>query len=748
MLTGKSYPWKMGEMEFNGNEGRKNMTEVQKGCMVYLDNGGTFTDAIAVWSDGAFETGKALTTPDDLERCFFGSIERISEKKGTSLKNILSTAHIVGYGTTLGTNIMVSGGVGGPKIGFITTKGVEDRTIIMRHRAAGLTRSEAMHMISAEQAPPLIPRKLIRGVAERVDGRGEVIIPLNEGETKQAINELLDEGVEGIAVGMLWSLLNPVHEIRVREIIQEMAPGLPVAISSDVAPTFREFPRFMSTIVDLLIGKPLRSLLSVISHKLKDLGYLRPLLIMQAFGGLSQAAIVKPATTLHSGPVGGLMGIEFFKKIYGYENAIGSDVGGTSFDVCVSPEKGSPLLREPLVGRYEISNPMREIITIGAGGGSIARVNPVTKVLSVGPDSAGANPGPVCYNFGGIKPTVTDANVVMNRIDPDYFLGGKIKLDKEKAVKAIEEKIARPLGVSTENAAEAICKVVDGMMQAVLRTRMGLMGIDPKEFVLFAYGGCGPTHCAGYSSGLRLKKVIIPSCASVFCAFGASTADITHRYEKSPWLTIQPVPYSQKTMRYDFRGTGSLEQLTNQEGVQRFNKMFAELEERAFTEMAEEGVGRDMVHLSYEVFARYGGQLWEIRTKIPHCRISTVDELKSLIRSFEDTYEREYGLGAMAPKGGVEIITIAVEASASTRKPQFSKGKYVGSDASPAVKGSREVYFDGKWVNTKIYEMSRFEVGNVVEGPAIIEATDTTLVIPRHFRITVDEYFNMVMESI
>jgi N-methylhydantoinase A/oxoprolinase/acetone carboxylase beta subunit len=366
----------------------------------------------------------------------------------------------------------------------------------------------------------------------------------------------------------------------------------------------------------------------------------------------------------------------------------------------------------------------------------------------VGPDSAGSTPGPVCYGFGGTEPTVSDADVVLGRVDPDYFLGGKIKLNREKAVKAIEEKIARPLGMSTEEAAEAICKIIDGKMQATLQTRIALMGIDPDKFVCFAYGGMGAAHCAGYTSGLGLQKVIIPPYASVFCAFGASTADITHRNERSPWLSIPPMPFSSETLRLYLNDADSLEQVLLQEGMQRYNKMFVEVEEKAINEMESEGVSRDVIKLSYEVFARYGGQLWEVACKVPHGRIRTIDELRSLIRSFEDTYEKEYGLGAMSPRGGIEIVTIAVEAKAAGKKPRLTKHEYVGTDSSPALKGKREVYFDGKWMNTSIYDMHRLQMGNVVEGPAIIEATDTTLVAPPDVKVTVDEYLNMVMEPL
>ncbi len=505
--------------------------------LIYIDTGGTFSDAVVVSANGEYITGKSPTTPEKLEECFFACIQQAASKMGKSLEEILSQTKEIGYGTTIGTNIMVTG-AGGPKIGFITTKGVEDRIHFMRRRDAGLPKETAMHMIVADKPKMLVPRRLIKGVTGRIDSQGEEIIPLDEEEVRKGVLELIAEGVEGIAVGLLWSFLNSSHEVRIKEIIKEISPQLMVSISSEVMPIIREYPRFNSTIIDLLVGKPLKDLLSAIEGRLRKYGYHHPLLVMQAIGGVARSEAVKPATTLHSGPVGGLIGVEFLKTLYGQNNAMGSDVGGTSFDVTVSTEGGEEFLREPIVSRYEIANPMREIITIGAGGGTKAWVDEITGVLHVGPESAGAFPGPVCYGLGGEDPTVTDADVVMNRIDAHHFLGGRIKLDQDKAVQAIKEKIADPLKMDVLKAAEAICQIVDGMMQATLRTAMATKGIDPAQYIMFSFGGAGPTHCAGYTANLGFPKVVIPPYAAVFSAFGAATADIRHRYEASPLVFI------------------------------------------------------------------------------------------------------------------------------------------------------------------------------------------------------------------
>ncbi|MEE9612701.1 MAG: hydantoinase/oxoprolinase family protein, partial [Desulfatiglandales bacterium] len=386
--------------------------KTKAGYIIYVDTGGTFSDCIILSPDGRFVTGKSPTTPQDLSQGFFAAIEVAASQMEMPVFDVLSNTTILGYGTTEGTNIVVTG-TGSSNLGLMTTRGHEDRTLVGRLRAAGLPRKEGMHIPRAFKPEPLIPRKRIKGITERLDCRGTVLIPLREKEVRQAVKELVAEDVEGIAVGLLWSFLNPEHEKRIAEIIEEMAPGMPVSLSSTVAPIFREYTRFMTAIIDLYIGSALKDLLQRIGSNLAENGYTNPLLVLQATGGLARSEIVRPVTTLHSGPVGGFAGVEFVKDLYGFDNAVGADMGGTSFDVCVSPKGSIEYLREPIVGRFEICNPMREITTIGAGGGTMARVEKAANLLIVGPESAGAEPGPVCYDRGGTVPTITDADVVM-----------------------------------------------------------------------------------------------------------------------------------------------------------------------------------------------------------------------------------------------------------------------------------------------------------------------------------------------
>lgn len=720
------------------------MKKSQGQNVIYTDTGGTFTDCVVVTGSGRVLVGKSSTTPMDLEECFFKSIDatlEAGEEKGGS--EFYRNTRVVGYGTTQGTNLVITG-TGAPNLGFITTKGHEDRTIIGRHRAAGLGPEEGMHIVMADKPEPLIPRTRIKGVAERVDSFGEVLVALQDDEVRKVVKDLVEkEKVKGIAVGFLWSFLNPGHERRVREIIQELYPHLPVALSYEVNPIVREEPRFRTTQIDLYIGNALRELLGRVESSLHERGYRYPLLVLQAAGGVSRAAIVKPANTLHSGPVGGLMGVEFLKKLYGIDNGIGSDVGGTSFDITVSSKTGLAYLREPLVGRFQISNPMLEIITIGAGGGTIAKIDPSTNDLRVGPESAGASPAPVCYGRGGTEPTVTDADLVLNRIDPEYFLGGRMKLDRDKAFKAFEEKIAKPLGKDVYQAAAAVVNIVDATMGTTLRATLAARGLDPAQFTLFGFGGAGPSHCAGYSQGTGFREVIVPELAAVFSAFGASTAPIRHRHEGSPFVVISQLPYDKVSLRFK---KGEITPASfPQWARERLNNMALDLERAAKEDMYSEGFKDGEFELQYGMLARYGGQLWETRAETPSIRVETTEDCAALLHAFEETYVKAYGSGAMVPAGGIEIVCVSVDAIAQVEHPGLCAYEFTGQSPKRAEKGSRSVYWKQGFLDTLVYEWDLLGNGNVIEGPAIVESTTTTFVIPPGRRVVVDQYRSMRM---
>lgn len=710
--------------------------------VVYVDTGGTFADAAIVGEDGTFVSGKSATTPDDLTECFFGCITDGAAKLGQPLEQLLSDTAILGFATTAGTNALITG-KGGPTLGLITTKGFEDTIAIMRMegKVAGYPVQKSLHIAGTEKPRPLVSRSLIAGVEERVTSRGRIAIGLDEDGVREAVRILVDRGAEGIAIAFLWSFLNDTHERRAAEIVAEVATDMAVAWSSDVAPVMREYPRTNSTLVNLLIGPPVRKLLEKIGHELTERGYHRKLLVMQASGGLSSSEVVRPIKTLHSGPVGGLMGVEFIRSLYDVENAVGTDMGGTSFDISVARRGISEYEKEPIVARYHLANPMLGIEALGAGGGTIARVDEITGQLRIGPDSAGAVPGPVCYGRGGTEPTVTDANVVLNRINAKYFLDGKMVLDEDAAHQAIQERIARPLGVSPEEAALGIVQGIEGIMRSGIRTFLNRKGLDPSDVLLVAFGGAGPTHCAGYSAELGLAGVLVPPQASTFSAFGASTADIQHRYESSVFLVASSIPHDVTTQTFD---PPSLEVLGDG-WIEAYNQTFEQLEKQAYLDMEAEGFPRDLVKLSYRLDARYGGQLRETTIETSVRRLETVDDLRIVLREFEDEYARLYTRNTLYPRGGIEVVTMIVEASAPSGHA-FQPTRTEIREYRPAKPiDERMVYFTGGLLPTPIHRMNALVPGDECSGPAVIEGNDTTLVILPTHTCRVDELGNLLL---
>jgi N-methylhydantoinase A/oxoprolinase/acetone carboxylase beta subunit len=708
--------------------------------VIYVDTGGTFSDAAIVAADGVFTSGKAPTTPDDLEQCFFRCIEDGAEKLGLSLEQLFDRTTLIGFGTTAGTNALITG-ANRPRLGLITTAGFEDTLNIMRMegKVAGYPVQKSLHLAGTRKPEELVPRTLVFGVEERIDSRGRVVLALNDQQVRDAGRALIDAGVDGIAVGLLWSFLNDEHERRIVEILRQLDPSMPVAASAEVAPVMREYPRFASTVVDLLIGPPVRKLLSTVHERLAASGYQRRLLVMQASGGLARADIVRPIKTLHSGPVGGLTGVEFLRDLYDVEAAVGTDMGGTSFDISLARKGRMEYERTPVVARYHLANPMLGIEAIGAGGGTIARVDPLTGRLRLGPESAGSVPGPVCYGRGGTQPTVTDANVVLNRIDSGFFLDGKMQLDRDSAASAIEELIAHPLGIPLEDAALGIVDGIEGIMRSGIQAFLNRKGLDPQKVMLVSFGGAGPTHAAGYTDGMNFDRVVIPPQAATFSAFGASTADIQHRYESSAFVVLANLPYEVTTQRFTVSSAESIPT----SAVERYNASFEALERQAYEDMAAEGFERDAVRLNYILDVRYGGQLRETSFKTSAQRLTGPGDLAKILSQFEDEYIRLYTQNTLSPRGGIEIITMTVEALAGTgHVPNLTA---VAGRTDTRRPTSRQVYTKDGWGDAIVHDFGSISPETRIEGLAIIEGNDTTVVVPAGHEVAIDRYGNLLL---
>lgn len=695
----------------------------------YIDTGGTFTDAFIVDNKGSFIVAKAPTTPDNIARGFYEAIERGAKELGLSLKDLLGQLDILGFGSTIVVNSLLTRS--GRKSGMIVTRGFEDILEIQRGLGTWihLPRLARIHPQSHEYGLPLIPRWLVKGVSERVDCFGQVIIPVYEDEVRQAARELLAEGVGAIVVFCLFGFLNNANERKMAEITREVVGDkVEVIEAAEVSPTAGDFARACTAAIEAYTAPKLRESLRMVYRELKQRGFGKDLLIMQSIGGVSTAEWVLAVNTVQSGPVGGLIGGKFIGDLYGYDNIITSDVGGTSFDVGLIVDGMFRVIDEPSVGQMLVSHPIAEIVSIGAGGGTIAGVDSLSGRFFVGPDSAGAVPGPAAYDTGGDKPTVTDADVVLGYYDPDYFLGGKIKLHKEKAIEAVKKHVADPLGLSVLEAAAGIKTMIDTQMRLAIAKNVTSKGYDPRKFVLMAFGGAGPAHVAGYSEGFLFKDIFVFPYSAAFSAFGAACADIAFTHLRSVYVMIRPGFNDEQKMA----------------AAEIINKGWETIEKPAYEILEKQGFKRSDIHIVRTASMKYGKQLHDISITSPVDRIRSPQDMDALIAAFERDYEKMYTYAARYPGAGFEVYAVGIKTWVTKVKPKLVKHK-LGSAKPPeaALKGKREAYFGGQMVPTGVYEMGALKAGNVIVGPAIIEAPTTTMVVPQDARVEVDEYLNL-----
>lgn len=704
-----------------------------------IDIGGTFTDCYVTY-DGQRVWCKARTTTYDLSVGMNEAIVEAASRLGLDMATLLADTEIIRYSTTLAMNRLIERK--GPKLGLLVTEGFEDTTLIGKGTqwADGLPNKYQKNLARIDRPEALIPKELIVGVKERVDSFGSIIRPLNEEDLLQKIQYLVDEGVRGFAVSLLWSFLNPVHERRIKQIIEEeyhpaYLGAMPVFLSSEIAPRIYEYPRTMMTVLNAYLHQSMYEELSGISDELRERKYTRPMMMIHNTGGMASVLRTSAVNTYNGGPVAGLMGSAYVGHLYGYRNVVTSDMGGTSFDIGIVAE-GSPRFYQfmPVIDRWLVDATIIDTHSIGAGGGSIAWVNElIANRLEVGPESAGSMPGPAAYNQGGTEATVTDADVVLGYINPDYFHGGAIKLDKGRAERAVREKIAKPLGISVEEAAYMIKKIVDGNMGQAIWRETVLKGFDPRDFILFAFGGAGPTHCCGYASAAEIDKVVIFPFGAVFCAFGSSTMDIVHMYERSRHLHVLH-PTTHEYMRPD--------------DYEVFNETVAELRELARRDFAGEGYEESQIEYTLELDMKFGGQLNVKRAACPVLRVESEKDVIKIRDAFEEEYAQAYSAMGLNPEAGIEIHNFVLRGRVPEPKPKIPRYEPVTSDPSAAEVGVRKAYWGPQWgwVETPVFRQGLLQCGNSIAGPAIIEAEDTTIVVEPDWRFSLGEYLDGVME--
>src|ERR1043166_2573061 len=508
--------------------------------IVGVDIGGTFTDCVVVDEAGRITVGKALSTPDDFSRGALNATADAARSLGLSgARELLQRTRLFFHACTIGDNTLITRA--GARTGLIMTKGFGDSLHIMRGKVAeGLTENETAHRAALYKPEPFVPRKLVEEVPERIDYKGQELIRLDTAAAERAIDRLVAKGAESIAVCFLWSIVNDAHEKQLADILRKKYPRLFHTISSEVAPYMGEYERSATTVFNAYIGPKISTYLQNLQRVLKERGLQREPLIMQAYGGVwGIAATCRNAVgVIESGPAAGIVGTRFLGEHIGKRNILATDMGGTTFKVSLVRDGVIERDYKPVILRYNILSTKIWVESIGAGGGSIAWIDPETGLLKVGPQGAGAAPGPVCYDVGGREPTVSDADLILGYLNENYFLGGRMKLNKPKTLAAIAEKIAKPLKMTEVEAASGIYRIANSHMSDLIRKATVEKGHDPRNFVLFAFGGAAPVHASRYAAELGVRQVVVPLTASVHGATGLISSDVVYEYGKSDPLVV------------------------------------------------------------------------------------------------------------------------------------------------------------------------------------------------------------------
>lgn len=699
--------------------------------LVACDAGGTMTDVIVVDEEGQFVIGKAPTTPHDESLGFVESFEDALSYWDLNLaqdgSEVSKNAETAIYTGTSMLNTLLN--LSGLKTGLIVTRGFED--IVVQGRGSqtfiGYEWSEITHMQYRKHRQPLVPRKLTRGVTERLDLFGQEVIPLYEHEVESAVRELLAEGVDSLAIVFLYSFTNPSHEVRAaeiaRQVMQEMERPVPLVLSSEVAPIVREVSRANATIIQAYAAEPARKQLLGVEAKLAETGYEHSLKTVLCYGGVTNIRYPRLFETVMSGPVGGIMGGHYLAKTIGLENLVCCDMGGTSFDAGCITAGILPINREPPFQQMYVNVPMLDIRSIGAGTGTYIRLDPETNRLKLGPDSAGGTPGPVFQETGNETPTIGDCDLLLGIINPDYYLGGRIKVNKDKAHAVFEEKIAAPLGLDVHTAAEQCVNLVNVLMREHL-VRTLMLGYDIRDYTLLGYGGAGPMHLVGYASEYPWKAVATIPHAAAFSAWGGACMDYGHRRHKSVSAVVPP----------------GADAATKMYAGQTVTAAWEELEGQLLQELLGEGFSRDQISLRQIAYMKYYGHLDDQEVASPVERLASEQDVDTLISHFEDVFTKTYTLAGKPPFPTYQIGEVSVVAQVSTVKPRVVRHALEGKEPpAKASKGTRPVYEQGQWHEGRLYEMDELRPGNEIPGLAVVEAPNTTLFVPVGWRARLDE---------
>jgi N-methylhydantoinase A/oxoprolinase/acetone carboxylase beta subunit len=691
------------------------------GYRIGVDIGGTFTDCVVVDGEGNRSISKALTTTGELGQGVLDAVQLNAEGLGMSRGDLLADTELFVHGTTQATNAILTRT--GARTGLITTKGHEDVLPIGRvySKMAGLPERDLVHASRLAKPEPIVPKERIHGVTERIDREGEVVVALNEDEVGAAIDALLADEVEAIAVSLLWSFVNDAHERRVKELLAERADGVMTVFSHEIAPVMGEYERTATTAITAYVGPKVVAYLETLESRLQDDGMKTPLLLMQASGGLTSVmdAASQPIVTLDSGPTGGVLGCQHLGELYGESNVVCTDVGGTSFDVGLILRGQVPLDVDPVIAQYTLRTPKILINSIGSGGGSIAWLDE-GGLLRVGSQSAGSRPGPACYGLGGEEPTVTDADLVLGYLDPEGFLGGRMRLDRDLAMKALG-RLGERLGMEPEEVAMGVFRIINAHMADLIRKSTIEQGHDPRDCILVAYGGAGPTHAVFYGRDIGSKAILVLANSTVFSAEGMLTCDVTHHEEVSRAVAS---PFDAE----DCRG---------------ITERFEALEQRVLDQFEREGTPREEISLARTLGVRFRAQVQGLPIEVEGGEFSTETGAELLDR-FLRRYAEVYGEGAVLGGGDIEIDLHRVVGTRAVEPLVFRKHPDEGVDPAAALKRERTAYFEpAGYQPTAVYAGDELRAGNVVGGPAIIERMGDSVVVPADYEATVDRYLTL-----
>lgn len=694
-----------------------------------IDAGGTMTDTFFVRADGRFVVGKAQSNPADESLAIFNSSQDALAHWKRSVDDVYPELVTCVYSGTAMLNRVVQRK--GLDVGLMVNKGFEHVHSMGRaiQSYLGYALEERIHLNTHRYDEPLVPLSRTRGVTERTDVQGKVVIPLREAEVRQATRELVAQGSKAIVICFLQSHKNGTSEQRARDVVRDelkkMGADVPVFASVDYYPQRKESHRMNTTVLEAYAAEPSRQTLKKVSDRFKKHGAKFDLRVMATHGGTISWKAKELARTIVSGPIGGVIGSKLLGETLGYDNIACSDIGGTSFDMALITKGNFAIASDPDMARLVLSLPLVTMDSVGAGAGSFVRLDPYSGAIKLGPDSAGYRVG-TCWPESGLDTvSVSDCHVVLGYLNPDNFLGGAIKLDVERARQHIKAQIADPLGLSVEDAAAGVIELLDLQLREYLRSNVSAKGYNPTDFVCFSYGGAGPVHTYGYTEGLGFKDVIVPAWAAGFSAFGCACADFEYRYDKSVDLALpQDAADDAKA-----------------QAAQTIQTAWSDLAAKVIEEFKINGFKPEEVILRPGYRMQYMGQLNDLEISSPISSAASAEDWDRIVDAFEETYGRVYASSARSPELGFSVTGAIMRGMVITQKPVLPEDEE-GELMPPkeALIGTRKLYRGKQWHEAILWKMEALKPGNTIVGPAIIESDATTFVVPQGFATTLDKH--------